>query len=810
MLRIHPSAALLAALLLGLSGSSYLADSAWAATAVPTHSVPSHNVPTKNAATGPALPSVATPTKAVAPKATGETHSAIDSATAKAALVAQGIADASYTLPPALKPLPEHPRTARNVVDQLQTYHFIKRPLDDAESSRTLDAYLKELDEEHAYFTAADIRDFDKYRTKLDDALRQGDLAPAYDIFNRYQLRVVERLKNLLAVLYRGLDKIDFNSNEVLEIDRDKSPWAKNTAELDDLWKRRLKATVLPMVLHGKSMAEVQDLLIKRYHNRLLQTGKTVSEDAFQAFINAFAATFDPHTQYFSPRVSENFNITMSLQLEGIGAVLRTEDEYTTVVSLVPAGPADKAGQLKPTDHIIAVGQGTSGPMTDVVGWRLDDVVEMVRGPTATVVRLEVAPARGDGPSKIIQIIRDKVQLEEQSAHKKLVTINDKGKQRRVGIIEVPTFYADFEAMQRGDPDFKSTTRDVQKLIEELKVQGVDGLVIDLRNNGGGSLAEANLLTGLFIESGPTVQLRGGNRRVTIYSDDDGKVAWSGPLAVLVNRMSASASEIFAAAIQDYQRGLIIGSTTFGKGTVQSLEGLGRGQLKYTQQKFYRISGQSTQHQGVKPDIRFPELYDTHLVGESALDDSLPWDTIRPAAHRRFTDFTALLPALSARHATRSQEDPEFRYVETLAQRAAVERDKKTVSLNLQTRKKEQVADDAWRLALENNLRRAKGQPLLANVDQIPDDGDGVDGVNGGPPPLSSVTSQDSGNKSATSGNAAKPSTATKTPEAIAAAKKKKEEEPDAMAKEASKILVDLLSTTRPAGPEIKRTAAAH
>ena len=806
MLRIHAPAALLTALLLGFISLSAPATVRAAAAAAPSPS----SSPAAGRGAPAAKPAAAPDTRMATPAADSSTAKSAQAAKAAAAakaaiaLQAQAQADASYVLPPPLKPLEEHPRTARSVVDQLQTYHFVKRPLDDQVSSRTLDAYLKVLDEEHAYFTAADIKDFDKHRLRLDDALRQGDLTPAYDIFNRYQTRVVERLKNLLAVLYGGLDKIDFASVETLEIDREKSPWAKSSAELDDLWRRRLKATVLPMVLRGKSMTEVQDLLIKRYHNRLLQTGKTVSEDAFQAFINAFASTYDPHTQYFSPRVSENFNITMSLQLEGIGAVLRTEDEYTTVVSLVPAGPADKTGQLKATDRILAVGQGAAGPMTDVVGWRLDDVVEMVRGPKETIVRLEVAPARGDGHSKIVQITRNTVQLEEQSAHKKTVTFNDKGRSRRIGIIEIPTFYADFEAMQRGDADYKSTTRDVHKLIDELKVQGIDGLVIDLRNNGGGSLQEANSLTGLFIDSGPTVQLRGANRRVTLFSDDDGKVTWAGPMAVLVNRMSASASEIFAAAIQDYQRGLVIGSTTFGKGTVQSLEGLARGQLKYTQQKFYRISGQSTQHQGVKPDIRFPELYDPHLVGESALDDSLPWDTIRPAAHRHFTDFAPMLPALTAKHAARSGEDAEFRYVESLAQRATQERDRKTVSLNLATRKKEQVADDAWRLNLENSLRKAKGQPLYASVDQIPDDGDAADGVTGGPPPLSAVTPGESGR------DAAKPATALKTPDAAAAAKKKKEEEPDAMAKEAGHILVDLIVLARPAAVESKRTADAH
>jgi carboxyl-terminal processing protease len=690
--------------------------------------------------------------------------------------------------PPVLVPLDEHPRTARNVVDQLQTHHFIKRPLDDAASAHTLDAYLKLLDEDRAYFTASDIQSFERYRTHLDEALRSGDLAPAYDIFNRYQLRVTQRLQHLLRVIGAGIDKVDLAANDSLELDRAEAPWPKDEAALDQLWLRRLKATIIPMQLHGKSAAEIQELLLKRYRNRLQQTLKTATEDAFGAYINAFASTYDPHTQYFSPRVSENFNITMSLQLEGIGAVLRSDDDYVTVVSLVPAGPADKSGELKPQDRIVGVGQGASGPITDVVGWRLDDVVEMIRGPKATVVRLEVMPAGSDGGTKILQITRNTVQLEEQSAQKKLITIEENGRSHRIGVISIPTFYADFEAMQRGVPDYKSTTRDVARLINELKAEGAEGLVIDLRNNGGGSLVEANSLTGLFIDSGPTVQLRGANRRVTIYSDDDGQAAWNGPLAVLVNRMSASASEIFAAAIQDYQRGLIIGSTTFGKGTVQSLEDLSRGQLKYTQQKFYRISGQSTQHRGVAPDVAFPDVLDPTLIGESALDDAMAWDTIPPAAHRRLGNLAPLLPQLTANHRTRVANDPEFNYVRQIVSRGLAERERKRLSLNIATRRTEQAEEDAWRLKLENDLRRARGEPLLASINDLEEDEDGNPTVAaGGPPPLGSSGT----------GDGTAPHGPTGEPAATDAAKDEKKEKPDAMLRESGYILLDFIAATR-------------
>jgi carboxyl-terminal processing protease len=438
-------------------------------------------------------------------------------------------------------------------------------------------------------------------------------------------------------------------------------------------------------------------------------------------YVNAYAGTYDPHTQYFSPRTSENFNINMSLSLEGIGAVLRTEDDYTEVVRLVPAGPADKAGALKPSDRIIGVGQGETGKLIDVVGWRLDDVVELIRGPKASVVRLEVIPAAAaeDGKSRIVSITRNTVELEEQSAQKKVLTLQQGGTTHKIGVIEIPTFYVDFKAVQQGDPDYKSTTRDVHMLIDQLKAENVEGIIIDLRNNGGGSLQEADSLTGLFIKSGPTVQVKTANRRANIYSDTDDEVAWDGPLAVMVNRLSASASEIFAGAIQDYGRGLIIGSQTFGKGTVQTLIPLNRGQLKITQAKFYRVSGQSTQHQGVLPDVEFPEVYDTDKIGESSLEDSMPWDEIKPAVYSHQTQIQTVLPVLVDKHKDRVANDPDFVYLRSLMQKSHEASQKTEISLNEATRIKEKHDDDAWRLGIENKLRAAKGDPLLKSVEEL-------------------------------------------------------------------------------------------
>ena len=436
--------------------------------------------------------------------------------------------------------------------------------------------------------------------------------------------------------------------------------------------------------------------------------------------MNAFASTYDPHTQYFSPRTSRNFNINMSLSLEGIGAVLRSEDEYTSVVELVPAGPADKSGLMGPSDRIISVGQGNTGPLIDVVGWRLDDVVELIRGPKGSEVRLEVIPnGTDDGISKVINITRNRVQLEEQAAQSKILTLDRNGQPHKIGVIEVPTFYVDFKAVQQGDPNYKSTTRDVHRLIDELKAEGVEGLVIDLRNNGGGSLQEADTLTGLFIKSGPTVQVKSANRGPSIYADNDDESAWDGPLAVMVNRLSASASEIFAGAIQDYERGIIIGSQTFGKGTVQTLIPLNRGQLKVTAAKFYRVSGQSTQHQGIIPDIEFPEVYDIERIGESSLDDAMAWDKIDAATYPRSNRIQPLLDELKQRHDLRSVADPDFRYFRALASKSKENNRRTHVSLNEKERRQEKADEDAWRLQLENSLRTAKGEAVLESLDAL-------------------------------------------------------------------------------------------
>ncbi len=621
-----------------------------------------------------------------------------------------------------LSPLDVHPRISLTIVEQLRHNHYLEKDLDDQQSSHIFENYLGMLDGAKVYFTAADVAAMEQYRYKLDDALVRGNLVPAFEIFNRYQERLTERLEFLLGELALGLDQIDFTTAEKIEIERENAPWPADEAELDALWRKRLKAAALSMKLNGKALDEIQTLLTKRYANRLKQSRQTKSEDAFQLYVNAYATTYDPHTQYFSPRTSQNFNINMSLSLEGIGAVLRSEDEYTSIVELVPAGPADKSGLVKPADRIISVGQGETGPLIDVVGWRLDDVVELIRGPKGSQVRLEIIPSDSeDDASRVISITRNTVKLEEQAAQKKLLTMERNGQTQKIGVIEIPTFYVDFKAIQQGDPNYKSTTRDVRLLIEELKAEGIDGLVIDLRNNGGGALQEADSLTGLFIKSGPTVQVKSASRRPLVYSDDDNRAVWDGPLAVLVNRLSASASEIFAGAIQDYERGIIIGSQTFGKGTVQTLVPLNRGQLKITAAKYYRVSGQSTQHQGIIPDIEFPEIYDAERIGESALDDAMPWDMIQPAVYPRSHHIQPILAELNSKHDERAADDPDFQYFEALAQRSRENNRRTHISLNEKEREQQKKDEDNWRLDLENQLRLAKGEEPLASLDDLDD-----------------------------------------------------------------------------------------
>ncbi|MFT6538242.1 MAG: carboxyl-terminal processing protease [Thalassolituus sp.] len=679
-----------------------------------------------------------------------------------------------------LEPTREESITTQQVMSNLLRGHYERKRLNDDLSSQVLDTLLDDIDSTHSYLLQSDVKDFEQFRKTLDEALSRGNMKPAFYIYNRFQQRVNERLSFLLSELKENAGKYTFDSDETLNLDREEQPWATSPRELNDLWRKRLKNSILNLRLAGKEDDAIIELLTKRYQNQLNRVHQSKPVDAYQTFMNAVTRSFDPHTQYFSPRNSENFNINMSLKLQGIGAVLQTEDEHTKVVRLVPGGPAAKADNLEPEDKIVGVGQDKDGEIIDVVGWRLDEVVDLIRGPKNSTVRLEIIQGNDStsGDSKIIAITRDEVKLEEQSAQKEVIEVIDNGETRRIGVIDIPTFYIDFQGRMENRPDYRSTTRDVRRLITELQEENIDGLMIDLRSNGGGSLEEAINLTGLFIPTGPVVQVRGARGNVEVLQDLDPEVLYSGPMTVVVNRLSASASEIFAGAIQDYGRGLVIGGQTFGKGTVQSLRPLTEGQLKITQAKFYRVSGESTQHQGVIPDIMFPSLFDKEKIGESALTLALPWDTIKPARDMKNNPITSKIPQLRDLHNVRIEDNPDFIFMREQKDLVTEMRGKTEVSLNEKVRRSEREVNDERRLALENKRRLAKGMPVL---DSINDDTDKAE------------DKQNSSKKSESSDDEI---------EGVADANTKNaddEKEPDAMLQEAGHILLDYMKLSSPA-----------
>ena len=679
-----------------------------------------------------------------------------------------------------LEPTREESITTQQVMSNLLRGHYERKRLNDDLSSQVLDTLLDDIDSTHSYLLQSDVKDFEQFRKTLDEALSRGNMKPAFYIYNRFQQRVNERLSFLLSELKENAGKYTFDSDETLNLDREEQPWATSPRELNDLWRKRLKNSILNLRLAGKEDDAIIELLTKRYQNQLNRVHQSKPVDAYQTFMNAVTRSFDPHTQYFSPRNSENFNINMSLKLQGIGAVLQTEDEHTKVVRLVPGGPAAKADNLEPEDKIVGVGQDKDGEIIDVVGWRLDEVVDLIRGPKNSTVRLEIIQGNDStsGDSKIIAITRDEVKLEEQSAQKEVIEVIDNGETRRIGVIDIPTFYIDFQGRMENRPDYRSTTRDVRRLITELQEENIDGLMIDLRSNGGGSLEEAINLTGLFIPTGPVVQVRGARGNVEVLQDLDPEVLYSGPMTVVVNRLSASASEIFAGAIQDYGRGLVIGGQTFGKGTVQSLRPLTEGQLKITQAKFYRVSGESTQHQGVIPDIMFPSLFDKEKIGESALTLALPWDTIKPARDMKNNPITSKIPQLRDLHNVRIEDNPDFIFMREQKDLVTEMRGKTEVSLNEKVRRSEREVNDERSLALENKRRLDKGMQVLDSID---DDTDKAD------------DKQNSSKKSESSDDEI---------EGVADADTKNaddEKEPDAMLQEAGHILLDYMKLSSPA-----------
>ncbi|OGR22811.1 MAG: tail-specific protease [Desulfobacterales bacterium RIFOXYA12_FULL_46_15] len=618
-----------------------------------------------------------------------------------------------------ITPKPEYSSQCINIIQALERNHYSGKTLDNEMSSNILNRYIKQLDPMKQLFTLPDINQFNQYQFRFDNELKKGNLQMAFEIFNLYMARSKEKFKYISLLIQTWEKDLDFTQDESMVIDEALLQWKPDKQSLYLLWKKDLKNHIISLILDNQDKASITDTLKKTYSNRLKHLLQTNAGDIFQVFMNSVTSSFDPHTQYFPPNASEDFDIHMSLSLEGIGAVLQNEYEFTKVVRLIPKGPADKSQLLMPGDKIIGVGQGEKGEIKDAVGQRIDTVVKMIRGPKDTFVRLKIIPAQKNDSTKTIQIKREKVKLEEQAAKKNIITLSSSNNNSpfKIGIIEIPTFYLDFNAFNKGDQDYKSTTKDVKKLLFELKQENIDGLIIDLRDNGGGSLKEANELTGLFLKTGPTVQIKTKSRISRLY-DENPSIEYSGPLMVLINRMSASASEIFAGAIKDYHRGIIVGTRSFGKGTVQELQPLGDGKLKITSAKFYRVSGESTQNLGVTPDLQYPQLYKIEDTGESSLDGSLPWDQSMKTTYSSYPPLDEINRNLLEQYKERSWKDPGLNYLKKRIEMADELNSKEALSLNLETRKLRKNKYEKTELDLKNEYLKTIGKKPIEKTDQ--------------------------------------------------------------------------------------------
>jgi len=616
---------------------------------------------------------------------------------------------------PQLHEDPQDPTVSERVTSRFTRSHYRQFDLDQNFSAKIFDRYLNMLDYSHNVLLASDVAQFASKKTTVGDELRSGKLDLFYDIYNLAQKRRFERYQYALTVLARPMN---FSGNDTIDIDRAKAPWPKDQAELNALWDAKVKYDQLSLKLAGKDDNEIRDVLTKRYNFAIRRLAQSNGEDVFQLVMNAFAREIDPHTSYLSPRNTEQFNTEMSLSLEGIGAVLQMDDDYTVINSMVAGGPAAKSKAITVGDRIVGVGQ-PGKPMEDVIGWRLDDVVAKIKGPKGSKVRLEVLPAGKGTKTRTVTLTREKIRLEDRAVK---LTIKNVGKQK-VGVLDIPGFYV-------------GLTDDVKVQLQKLQKQNVNSVVIDLRTNGGGALTEAVSLSGLFIPSGPVVQVRDNNGRVREDSDNDGVVYYKGPLVVLVDRFSASASEIFAAAMQDYGRAVIVGEPTFGKGTVQQYRSLNRiydqmlrpewpalGSVSYTIQKFYRINGGSTQRKGVTPDLLMPTGVEAAETGEKFEDNALPWDSIKAATYTKTGDVKPLVAQLTKQHADRIAQDREFQYImKDIARYNALKDKRNIVSLNLAQREKENHEDDASRLERINARYQAEGKKPLKNLDELPKD----------------------------------------------------------------------------------------
>ena len=628
---------------------------------------------------------------------------------------------------PVLMPETQHATASKRITARFTRAHYKKVTIDDALSGEIFDRFIKQLDYARNIFLATDIDDFQKYRLEFDSVLTRGKLDTAYDIYNLNMQRRLERYEYAVNLLSSKGDKnpFDFTKEEIYSFDREEAPWPTSEAELDELWRLKVKSDVLNLTLTKKEWPKIKEVLTKRYEYAIKRLKQSESEDAFQLVMNSFARVVEPHTSYLSPRNAERFQVDMNLSLEGIGAELRSIEDYTVIHRVVTGGPADKSKQLKSKDRIVGVAQGDDD-FEDVIGWRLDDVVELIKGAKGTTVRLQILSGDSDDEAniKVVSIVRDIIKLEDRAAKSEVYLENPEvADSKKLGVITIPSFY-------------NNLSKDVKKEIAKLKEQKVEGIIVDLRGNGGGSLSEATLLTGLFIDKGPVVQIRDGANRIQVNSDRDGVSFFDGPLTVMVDRYSASASEIFSAAIQDYGRGVIVGEHTFGKGTVQQHRGLGRvydlyekplGSIQYTIAKFYRINGGSTQHRGVLPDIAFPTAINPEDWGESKEENALPWDQIQRAKYSPLNELNTDIEYLSSLYQQRIKNNPEFNYLLEDISIYQAEKDDKTISLNLATRQSERKERKSKRLVRVNEQLTLLGKEKVTDLDDLSDELDDLD-----------------------------------------------------------------------------------
>lgn len=611
-----------------------------------------------------------------------------------------------------LQEKPVYGKQAKIISLILTNSHFEKLPLNDSLSSAILDGYLKALDNNRSFFLASDVASFEKYRNRIDDLTLMENVEPAFTIYRVFRKRFAERMQYVMNDLVGK--EFDFTKDEYYDFDREKALWAKSTQELNDVWTKSVKNQALSLKLSGKKPEEISKVIKERFERLIKSINQTKSDDVFAIYMNCISESYDPHTNYLSSYDTDQFNQDMNQSLEGIGARLQADGDYTKVNEVLPGGPAKKSDLIHANDRIIAVAQGQTGELVDVVGWRLDDVVKLIKGPKGTQVRLQILPATSglNGPPVVISIIRDKVKLEDQAPKKKIIETTQNGKNVKLGVITIPNFNMNFEEYQKGNPDYSSTTRNVKKILEEFKAEGVSGVTIDLRNNGGGSLIEAISLTGLFIKNGPVVQVKSsGVKDPEVLTDDDPEITYNGPLVVLTNRFSASASEIFAGAIQDYHRGVIVGESTYGKGTVQQVVSLQRfipdegvGSLKLTLQKFYRATGSSTQHKGVMPDVKLPTALNPEQFGESSQPNALPWDEIKSTLYQRTPMVNdQVITSLNKAYSARLKNDPYLKKLINETEESKRNIEQTRISLNEGVRKKEMEAAEK-RKAANNSL----------------------------------------------------------------------------------------------------------